>query len=394
MTRISGTKVVFGRPELDRLIALLRADGYRVIGPCIADGAVVYDEVTSTEDLPEGWRDDSQPGRYRLDATGDGELFGYGLGAQGWKRFLYPPRQMLFRAEKAGRGFRIQQRDDDGTPPLAFLGVRACELAAIGVFDRVFHQKGFEEPGYLRRRTDALVIAVECARAADSCFCVSMHTGPALPAGYDLRLNEVVDGTRHVFVAEAGSERGAALLDRLSVDVPPPALVAEAAGQAEAASRQQRRRMDPDVAGILARSLESNHWEEVAKRCLTCGNCTMVCPTCFCTTVEDVTDLSGNNAERWRTWDSCFTIDYSHIAGGALRQKASSRYRQWMTHKLSTWHQQFGVSGCVGCGRCITWCPVGIDITEEAAALAQAEGTSAAGQGHLAESPGDAGQGR
>ena len=120
---------------------------------------------------------------------------------------------------------------------------------------------------------------------------------------------------------------------------------------------------------LLQDSLEHPRWDEVAERCLTCGNCTMVCPTCFCTTVEDVTDLTGEQAERWRAWDTCFSLDHSYVHGGSVRPTGRSRYRQWMTHKLGTWWDQFGTSGCVGCGRCIAWCPVGIDITEEAAAL-------------------------
>lgn len=371
MTPTIGMKVVFERGELDRLIDELRNDGYAVLGPVVGDGAIVYEEVTSTGDLPKGWRDRAEAGTYRLEHSEDDVLFGYSVGPQGWKRHLYPPRQRLFRAERAGRGFRVLRETDEPPRPMAFLGVRACELSAIQVLDRVFGDQSFSEPGYQGRRRQNLIIAVECARSVSTCFCTSMGTGPAVGSGFDLRLNELEGGS---FLAEAGTEVGGALLGRLACREASNAECAAAAAQpAAAAAEQQERRMHPDAAGILSRSLESPHWEEVAKRCLTCGNCTMVCPTCFCTTVEDVTDLTGNNAERWRNWDSCFTIDYSHIAGGALRQKASSRYRQWINHKLSTWHQQFGTSGCVGCGRCIAWCPVGIDITEEVHALSLAE---------------------
>ena len=96
----------------------------------------------------------------------------------------------------------------------------------------------------------------------------------------------------------------------------------------------------------------------------------MVCPTCFCTSVADTTDVTGDHAERWQEWASCFDLDYSELHGGQVRSSGASRYRQWLTHKFGTWHTQFGQSGCVGCGRCIAWCPVGIDVTAELTALA------------------------
>ena len=136
------------------------------------------------------------------------------------------------------------------------------------------------------------------------------------------------------------------------------------------AAERMGRSLDPtDLRGLLARNLEHPRWDDVATRCLSCTNCTLVCPTCFCSSVEDVTDLAGEGAERNRVWDSCFSVDHSYIHGGSIRPSGRSRYRQWLTHKFGTWHDQFGTSGCVGCGRCITWCPVAIDVTEELAAI-------------------------
>ncbi|WP_325063331.1 4Fe-4S dicluster domain-containing protein [Halovulum marinum] len=138
----------------------------------------------------------------------------------------------------------------------------------------------------------------------------------------------------------------------------------------KAAAESQTRRMVDNIPDLLRENPDHPHWDVVADRCLSCANCTLACPTCFCSDVEDVNDLTGDHTERWRTWDSCFTADFSYVHGGSVRRSTKSRYRQWLTHKLSTWHDQFGSSGCVGCGRCIAWCPVGIDITAEAAAFA------------------------
>jgi ferredoxin len=135
---------------------------------------------------------------------------------------------------------------------------------------------------------------------------------------------------------------------------------------------EQPRGRHLETAGIrelLLDNLEHPRWQTVAERCLSCANCTMVCPTCFCSSVEEVSDLTGDHVVRERSWASCFTAEHSYMNTGAVRKSTASQYRQWLTHKLATWHDQFETSGCVGCGRCITWCPVGIDLTEEVAAI-------------------------
>jgi ferredoxin len=137
----------------------------------------------------------------------------------------------------------------------------------------------------------------------------------------------------------------------------------------DAAGRMGRAMPQDGIRDLLMTNLEHPRWQAVADRCLGCANCTMACPTCFCTNVDDTTDLSGEVATRTRRWDSCFTADFAYVHGGSARPSLRARYRQWLTHKLATWHDQFGSSGCVGCGRCMTWCPVAIDITEEVAAI-------------------------
>jgi formate hydrogenlyase subunit 6/NADH:ubiquinone oxidoreductase subunit I len=345
-----------------------------VLGPRVRDGAVVYDEVGQPADLPVGWTDVQEGGRYRLARRDDGAFFGYGVGPQSWKRFLNPPRTTLFRARRDERGFRLLPDADEPAPRYAFLGVRACELAAIAIQDRVFVGGACSDPTYRARRDAAFVVAVNCGQAGGTCFCASMGSGPRAGPGFDLLLTELVTFGRHDFVMETGSSRGA----EVAAEVPHRPATDEDMLAVQAVLRRavetQGRSMEAGVKELLYRHYEDPHWHEVARRCLACANCTMVCPTCFCSTVEDSSDLTGSTAERLRVWDSCFTMDFSYVHGGSVRASAGARYRQWITHKLATWHDQFGSSGCVGCGRCITWCPVGIDITEEVRALRRSEG--------------------
>ena len=374
-------KVVIERERLQRLFGVLREKGYRVIGPTVCEGAIVYDESRSVDDLPHGWTDEQQGGTYRLKRSTDEALFGYVVGPHSWKGFLHPPVQRLWRAKRNGDGFQVQEEKQEA-PKYAFIGVRSCELHAMSIQDKVFTGEQYVDPIYKSRRERAFIVAVNCGQAGGTCFCASMQTGPKTTSGFDLTLTEVLQGGRHYFVVEVGTERGADVLNEIP-HRPANSQDEEIADRiTTATARQMGRTMDTtNLKGLLYRNYEHPRWDEVATRCLTCANCTMVCPTCFCTTVEDVTDLTGEQAERWRKWDSCFTMDFSYIHGGSVRGTPKSRYRQWMTHKLATWIDQFGTSGCVGCGRCITWCPVGIDITEEVRAIRESETIGRAGRG-------------
>jgi len=353
---------------IGRLIALLSKRGYRVIGPKVIAEAILYEPYEDGALPPVGYTDDQDGGRYRLMPRGDDKMFDYAVGPQGWKRWLHPPRQKLWTATTSVAGFTVTTDAPDPTP-MALFGARACEIAAIGVQDKVFNNDLFADPAYNARRDKAFIVAVDCGRSASTCFCASMDTGPAAKAGYDIALAEIFDAGKHLFLVRAGSDAGAEIVAALDLPPASPADIDQAAATTAATAASQTRAMPADAATVLAQNLEHPRWDDVAERCLGCGSCTMVCPTCFCTGVEDVTGLDPTTAERWRHWDSCFSIDFSYIHGGAIRHGAAARYRQWMTHKLSHWHEQFGTSGCVGCGRCITWCPVGIDIVEETTAI-------------------------
>jgi len=372
---VSQVHAVFAASELGRLIEAVARRGYAVLGPTVRDGAIVYDQIESAQDLPAGWTDEQAPGHYRLKRRDDDALFGYVVGPQSWKKYLHPAEVRLFSAERPpgeGQGgtFRILNNETKPKAPQAFLGVRACELAAIAVQDRVLLEDKYRDAVYGARRAGAFLIAVQCTQSAATCFCASMGTGPAVANGADLILTELLGAGGHRFLVKAGSERGAEVLSDLQTHAATDADLHQAeTGVQEAASQQVRRIENDGIKELLYQNFEHPRWDHIAARCLTCANCTMVCPTCFCTTVEDVSDVTGDHAERWRRWDSCFTGSFSYIHGGSIRTSSKARYRQWMTHKLASWMDQFGSSGCVGCGRCITWCPVGIDITEEVRAL-------------------------
>lgn len=360
------------RPDLDALLVAIRDDGWSIVGPTVRDAAIVYDRIQAVTDLPIGWTDVQAPGRYRLERRADEAVFGYAVGPQSWKKILHPADVRLWHASRTSDGFAVGKELPLATERTAFLGVRACELAAIAIQDRVLLEGPYPDPIYRARREATLLIAVQCGTAGGTCFCVSMGTGPGVTRGFDLSLTELLTPT-HAFVVEVGSPRGAAILARLAAKLAPASdedrrAVTEVV-QHTAATMGRTLDQAERVPAALKETYEHPRWDDVAKRCLACANCTMVCPTCFCTQVSDTTDLTGDHAERWRRWDSCFTLDFTHVHGGSVRSSTRSRYRQWLTHKVSTWHDQFGTSGCVGCGRCITWCPVGIDITVEVRAL-------------------------
>jgi sulfhydrogenase subunit beta (sulfur reductase) len=354
---------------LEALIRLLRADGYRVLGPTVRDGSIVHGDLVELDDLPRGWTDEQGPGTYRLRRRDDDALFGFAVGPSSPKRELFPPRHRLWTATSEGDA-TFEVREEEHVPArIAFLGVRACELAAIAIQDRVFLQGPYEDEVYAAKRSDLLLVAVECGAPAETCFCASMGTGPAVEQGADLVLTELLDG-EHRLLVRATSEDGSALLERIDHRAATGEDLAARDAVLAASTTAMGRELETDgLHDLLLGNLDHPRWDDVASRCLACTNCTLVCPTCFCSTVEDTTDLTGEHAYRDRRWDSCFGLEFSHAGPASVRSSTKARYRQWMTHKLATWIDQFGTSGCVGCGRCITWCPVGIDLTEEAAAI-------------------------
>ena len=367
ITLTLGSMVAIQKPAFDQLLANLRAKGYETLGPKVRDAAIVYAPIDGLADLPQGYTSEQGRGHYRLVHTGHSRYFDITPGAQSWKQFLFPPRSELFRLSKENGHWQEEMLQQEA-PLYAFIGVRGCELWAIrGVADKVFIREDFTDPIYAKRREMLFILSVDCLHPGDNCFCVSMGGGPKVEKGFDLNLTELDE----VFLVEIGSQAGIEVLQELPLEAVNNAKM-EIARQGWEQAAQSMGRELPDVESIpsiLLNNLEHPRWKDVAARCLSCTSCTLVCPTCFCWDVEDETSLDGKSTERTRVWDSCFNLAYSAQAGGNTRPTTHSRYRQWPTHKMGSWQEQFGVIGCVGCGRCITWCPAGIDITEEIKAI-------------------------
>ncbi len=373
--------MILERSVLESVVSGLKEKGYTVIGPVRRGAAIVLDEIQSASQLPAGVGDEQNAGSYRLATRDDDAVFGTAAGPQSWKQYLFPPVLRLMTVQRSGKSFTVTSPADGEAPAkppkYAFLGMRACDLAALRLQDAIFMSGRYPDPAYVQVREQLFIVAVNCSTAGGTCFCSSMNCGPRAGEGYDIVLTEILHGKKHRFAAEAGTERGKQFLGKL-----PHTPATDADREAvthilELTVAEMGRSLAVEgLREVLSERFEHPRWDAIAKRCLACANCTMVCPTCFCSTVEDVTDLSGSEAGRVRKWDSCFTLEFTYIHGGSVRPSIRSRYRQWLTHKLLHWNDQFGAPGCVGCGRCITWCPVGIDITEEARLMKEHTATS------------------
>jgi ferredoxin len=354
------------RERMQALIDVLAAAGYAVYGPRVRGGVVALDPLADASDMPWGIVDHPEPGRYVLEHTGAARCFGWNLAAQGLKPFVFAPREVVWRVERSADGRLRFESAPASSQRIAVIGARACDLAGLALLDRHFLGAASGAGTYAARRSALFIVGVDCARSASTCFCASTGDGPALEHGYDIGLSEVEDG----FLVWAGSDAGAELVARLPLETAAPEQLEAAAGACSGAAAAQTRGLPSrHLARALSRVLDHEEWEAVARRCLACGSCTAECPTCFCHALSTEPEVDHGWAAQVREWDSCFAAGHSLLHGRPLRGDRLTRYRQWLTHKLGTWHEQYGRSGCVGCGRCIVWCPAGIDLTAEVEAL-------------------------
>ncbi len=358
---------LFLRKNFLQLFHALKQLGYQILGPVLSQGAIQWKTITAPEDLPIGWNDRQEPGSYRLEQDSHSRFFNIIHGPESLKPLTFTSRETLLVLDRQDHTFSAKEIQPE-IKPTAVLGVRACDLAGLAIQDRIFLNDTYPDPYYEQRREHLLLVAVNCTKAHPACFCASMATGPKAQYGFDLCLTEADED----FLIEAGSRKGLQVLEQLTCSLASEERIIQDKERIAACAASQTRRLPTaNLPDALYEAHDHPRWDQVAARCLSCSNCTMVCPTCFCHGVEETPSLDFQQSEHTRVWDSCFAPDHGYIHGKNFRPTTKDRYRMWLTHKLASWIDQFGTSGCVGCGRCITWCPVGIDITEEAQALSQ-----------------------
>ena len=355
--------------QLQNLIHALQQAGFSCVGPQVRDGAIVYDVLNHADQLPWGIRDHQAPGEYRLETIPEHKAFAFSNGPQAIKPILFKSQETVWRVARNSEGKLVFQPHNPIEKPVAIIGARSCDLAAMNIQDKVFIEGQHVDARYKSRRENLFAVAVNCTYSSQNCFCVSAGTGPQVQNSFDILMTEVDGG----FVVKIGSERGEVIIKNLDLQFTNVSQCYVAIENVENAAAMQTKQIPLNntrgLRDLLFSNLDHPRWNEVAERCLSCGNCTSVCPTCFCHSEVEKPSLDGTSSEHQREWDSCFTEGHSYLNGEVIRDDTSKRYRQWLTHKVGSWFDQFDTSGCVGCGRCVTWCPVGIDLTEELAAI-------------------------
>ncbi len=337
------SEVLISKPAFLHWLDSLK-QSHEVIGPVRENSQAVFKAIESADDLYLEYGSTMLP---------PGKLY------------LYPPKEDLFTFS-FGKELGIEERLPEKREQV-LVALHPCDVNAIFYLDKTFLGT-FRDPGYEERRNNTLLICLNCNRAGLNCFCASLGTGPFLGAkeGCDLVITEMgsIGDVGESYLAEIRSEKMRRIFD---------ADFLREAGPEERRMREEREsaarrsfEKEIDIGGIdrlLMENTEHPVWQRTADElCLSCTNCVMVCPTCFCYDVVDEVSMDLKSARRYRTWDACQDAAFAEVHGGNYRARRAARLRQFVTHKFDqTW--QYGVIGTVGCGRCITWCPTHIDFT-------------------------------
>ncbi len=353
-------QVIIPKHQLKSLFGLLQEE-YEIIAPVLKDGVIQLLKVENINELPFGYKEKEEKNFYRIDKSEVRYFFSYIRPSVSYKRFLLPPEFTFLKVKKENG--KLKFIENIIHKKYAFFDIRACDLKAIDILDDVFLRKSkHPDPYYNALRENLFIVAVSCREPSDVCFCSYMDISPKPKKSFDILLTELEDG----FLVEIGTEKGRELIEKIEHRKAKEEDI-KMAEEIEKDCIEKIKREVPTkkLPEILYENIESPYWNEIGKRCLACTSCTQLCPTCFCFDIVVKNDPINKTSERMRIYDSCFSPTFATVHKFNIRHSIASRYRQWLMHKFTYWTEQFDEFGCVGCGRCITWCPAGIDITEE-----------------------------
>jgi sulfhydrogenase subunit beta (sulfur reductase) len=285
---------------------------------------------------------------------------------------VIPPKANFLPNVEKMFSFRQEQgsyvlEPTDGEPPKQLLfGIHPCDARAIAIIDRVF-KDAYEDKYYLSRRQNTVLVGMTCTHPYDSCFCTSLGFGPADATDVDIMLTDIGDD----FVIEEITEKGKEILAGAEgVSEATPDDEKKAAAARESANAKVSRKLDT---GEIGKRLppafdDKEFWERIAAKCVSCGICTFLCPTCYCFDINDEM-LRGGTGARYRNWDCCSFAVYTKMPAENPREEKWRRVRQKVYHKYLFYPELFTMIACTGCGRCIRQCPVNWDITQTLGSL-------------------------
>jgi len=352
------TRLIFAE-ELTQIVAVLMAEGYTVIGPKDKKLALNLEKLSSPDELALGFVSEEKEGYYRLKPAKTLAIDA-AKPMNSPKYYTEKANQLLYTASQVNNQWEFKTAVVE-PEPIAFFGLNACDVASLYILDLTFKQE-FKDPVYEKNRQAVqFVVGVNCTHPGNNCFCSTYNTGPRLTYPYDLGLTCLGE----TYLVEAGSQKGKEVLAKLKSEPASQAHLQQKETLLEKAKKQMSKAFNLKKAcQVLADNYEHPYWDEPSERCLSCANCINVCPTCYCYQIYRRANLSADEVAVFRSLDACHHLEFAAVHGGNFRPRRVDRLRHWVNHKIFWTIEQYGVPGCVGCGRCITWCPTAIDITE------------------------------
>lgn len=280
------------------------------------------------------------------------------------KRFLFPQKEVLFSYELDGEEVKIQEKPQEMSEQIIF-GIRNCDARSFLILDTFFAAGKYGDPYYFNRRDHTLLVGFACNEPMTTCFCTSLNGAPHSVEGYDAVLYELPDKYLFKIISQKG-QKLEPFMEKFEGATADDLNEMKELG-ARASEKIQKTLSLDNIDQELEGLYDDDIWQKVARKCLKCGACSYICPTCHCFDVQEKLEKTGemgkSRGERIRIWDTCqFPLFTQEASGFNPRNIGNKRTRQRVYHKFNYYPKNYNIIGCVGCGRCIQVCPAHQDI--------------------------------